>query len=91
MTSIIVDTSPLLPVTDGRALIDSVDSLALVIRWEKTAKDAVAAALKQSLGSYEKLVGVVLNDVVESKARYYDYYKSGYYNKKYPYYYGGKG
>jgi succinoglycan biosynthesis transport protein ExoP len=88
---IIVDTSPLLPVTDGRALIDAVDSLALVVRWEKTAKDAVAAALKQSLGSYEKLVGVVLNDVVASKARYYDYYKSGYYNKKYPYYYGGKG
>jgi succinoglycan biosynthesis transport protein ExoP len=81
----------LLPVTDGRALIEAVDSLVLVVRWEKTAKDAVEAALKQSLGSQDKLVGVVLNDVVANKARYYDYYKSGYYNKKYPYYYGGKG
>jgi succinoglycan biosynthesis transport protein ExoP len=86
---VIVDTSPLLPVTDGRALIEAVDSLVLVVRWEKTAKDAVEAALKQSLGSQDKLVGVVLNDVVANKARYYDYYKSGYYNKKYPYYYGG--
>ena len=86
---VIVDASPLLPVVDGRALIESVDSLALVVRWEKTAKEAVDAALKQSLGSQEKLVGVVLNDVVANKARYYDYYKSGYYNKKYPYYYGG--
>ena len=87
---VVVDTSPLLPVTDGRALLQAVDSLVLVVRWEKTAKDAVGSALKQSLGSHEKLVGVVLNDVVASKARYYDYYKSGYYNKKYPYYYGGK-
>lgn len=87
---IVVDTSPLLPVTDGRALVDAVDSLALVVRWEKTARDAVETALKQSPGAQDKLTGVVLNDVVAAKARYYDYYKSGYYTKKYPYYYGGK-
>ena len=86
---IIIDTSPLLPVTDGRALIDAVDSLVLVVRWEKTPRDAVETALKESPGSGDKLTGVVVNDVVASKARYYDYYKSGYYNKKYPYYYGG--
>ena len=86
---VVVDTSPLLPVTDGRALIEAVDALALVIRWERTAKDAVDTALKQSLGSRDKLIGVVLNDVVASRARYYDYYRSGYYTKKYPYYYGG--
>ncbi len=86
---IVVDTSPLLPVTDGRALLGAVDSLALVVRWEKTPRDAVEAALKQSPGSMDKLTGVVLNDVIASKARYYDYYKSGYYTKNYPYYYGG--
>ena len=86
---IVVDTSPLLPVTDGRALIDVVDSLVMVVKWETTPRDAVDAALKQSLGSHNKLTGVVMNDVVASKARYYDYYKSGYYSKKYPYYYGG--
>ena len=88
---IVVDTSPLLPVTDGRALIDAVDSLVLVVKWETTARDAVDAALKQSLGAHAKLTGVVMNDVVASRARYYDYYKSGYYSKKYPYYYGGTG
>lgn len=86
---IVVDTSPLLPVTDGRALIDVVDSLVLVVKWESTAREAVDAALKQSLGAHAKLTGVVMNDVIASKARYYDYYKSGYYTKKYPYYYGG--
>ena len=86
---IVVDTSPLLPVTDGRALIDVVDSLVLVVKWESTPRDAVDAALKQSLGAQAKLTGVVMNDVVASRARYYDYYKSGYYSRKYPYYYGG--
>ena len=66
------------------------DALALVVRWEKTPRDAVETALKMSPGSMEKLTGVLLNDIVASKARYYDYYKSGYYAKKYPHYYGGK-
>ncbi len=86
---IIVDTSPLLPVTDGRALMDAVDSVALVVKWEKTPRDAVEAALKESPGSMDKLIGIILNDVVASKARHYGYYASGYYNKKYPDYYGG--
>ncbi len=87
---VVIDTSPLLPVTDGRALMDAVDSFVMVVRWEKTNKDAVTSALKETPGWSDVLTGVVLNDVVASKARYYDYYKSGYYNKKYPYYYGGK-
>ena len=86
---IVVDTSPLLPVTDGRALVGAVDSLVLVVRWEKTNRDAVDSALKQTHGAGDKLSGVVFNDVVAAKARYYDYYKSGYYTKKYPHYYGG--
>ena len=85
---IIVDTSPLLPVTDGRALMPAVDAFVMVARWEETNRDAVVSALRQSPGARDKLIGVVLNDVVASRARYYDYYKSGYYMKKYPHYYG---
>jgi capsular exopolysaccharide synthesis family protein len=85
---VIVDTSPLLPVTDGRALMAAVDGFVMVTQWEETSRDAVISALRQSPGAREKLIGVVLNDVVVSRARYYDYYKSGYYMKKYPHYYG---
>jgi Mrp family chromosome partitioning ATPase len=85
---VIVDTSPLLPVTDGRALMAAVDAFVMVTHWEETSRDAVISALRQSPGAREKLIGVVLNDVVASRARYYDYYKSGYYMKKYPHYYG---
>jgi succinoglycan biosynthesis transport protein ExoP len=85
---VVVDTSPLIPVTDGRALIGAVDAAILVVKWEKTHRAAVQSAIKQTPGIENKLVGIVLNDVVPEKARHYDYYKSGYHDKKYPYYYG---
>ena len=88
---IVIDSSPLLPVTDGRALIDAVDGVVLVIRWEKTHREAVLSAIRQSHGIGDKLLGVAFNDVVPQRARLYDYYKSGYYMKKYPHYYGAGG
>ena len=85
---VVVDTSPLLPVTDGRVLIDAVDAMVLVIKWEETKRDAVEAALDACYQLEDKFIGAVLNDVVPSRARYYSYYKSGYYMSKYPEYYG---
>lgn len=87
---IVIDSSPLLPVTDGRVLIDAVDGVILVVQWEETTRDAVEAAIHQSHGLNEKLIGVAFNNVISEKARYYDYYKSGYYARKYPYYYDKK-
>ena len=84
---IVIDSSPLLPVTDGRALIDAVDSVLLVVKWETTNQDAVKSAFRQSFGLQEKLVGTVLGQINPQRARYYDYYKSGYYAKAYPQYY----
>ncbi|MCB1431884.1 MAG: polysaccharide biosynthesis tyrosine autokinase [Alphaproteobacteria bacterium] len=88
---VIIDASPLLPVTDGRVLIDYVDAMVLVVKWEETKRDAVEAALDLCYGLDDKLIGVALNDVVPSRARHYGYYKSGHYMNKYPDYYGGKG
>ena len=88
---IVIDSAPLLPVTDSRVLIDVVDAMVLVIRWETTKRDAVTAALGGCFGLGEKFIGTVLSQVVPSRARYDGYYKSGYYMKKYPEYYGGKG
>ena len=84
---IVIDSSPLLPVTDGRALIDAVDSVVLVVKWETTNQDAVRSAFRQSFGLEEKLIGTVLSQVNPQRAKYYDYYKSGYYAKAYPKYY----
>lgn len=85
---VIIDSSPLLPVTDGRALIEAVDGVVLCVKWESTGRDAVKSALRQSHGLSDKLIGCVLSQVDTEKSRYYDYYNSGYYTKEYPYYYG---
>ena len=87
---IVIDSSPLLPVTDGRALIKAVDSVVLVIKWETTSREAVKSAFRQTFGLEDKLIGSVLSQVNPEKAKYYDYYKSGYYTKAYPYYYGNE-
>lgn len=88
---VVVDTSPLLPVTDGRVLLDAVDAMVLVVKWEDTKRDAVESALDACYNLENKFIGTVLNEVIPSRARYYGYYKSGYYMNKYPEYYGGKG
>jgi polysaccharide biosynthesis transport protein len=80
---VVIDSSPLLPVTDSRALVAAVDAVVFVVRWETTGRDAVRSALRQTFGLDDKLLGVVLNQVNVARARYYDYYKSGYYMAEY--------
>ena len=87
---IVIDSSPLLPVTDGRALLGAVDAAVMVVCWERTSRDAVRTCLRQTFGLEEKLVGAVLSQVDSEKVRYYDYYKSGYYARDYPYYYADR-
>jgi succinoglycan biosynthesis transport protein ExoP len=80
---VVIDSSPLLPVTDSRALVAAVDAVVFVVRWETTSQDAVKSAMRQTFGLHERLAGVVLNQVNVSRARHYDYYKSGYYMTQY--------
>ena len=86
---VIVDAAPLLPVTDARALIDSIDALVLVIKWEETRCDTVEAALRACHGLEGKLIYAVLNQVVPSKARHYGYDASAYDVNTYAAYYRG--
>jgi len=87
---IVIDSSPLLPVTDARALLGAVDAAVMVVCWERTSRDAVQACLRQTFGLEDKLVGAVLSQFDSEKGRYYDYYKSGYYAREYPYYYADR-
>jgi len=87
---IIIDSSPLLPVTDARALLGAVDAAVMVVCWERTSRDAVRACMRQTFGLEDKLVGAVLSQVDSKKSRYYDYYKIGYYAREYPYYYSDR-
>ncbi len=84
---VIVDTSPLLPVTDGRALVPEMDAVVLVVKWESTSREALENAFSKTPGLSDKIAGTVFNQVNPTQARYYDYYNSGYDTKYYPYYY----
>jgi capsular exopolysaccharide synthesis family protein len=69
---ILIDTPPILPLSDMNIFEAVVDSIIMVVRAEKTPKDALLKAL-DALAT-DKLVGVVLNDVKLSFPGYYHYY-----------------
>lgn len=85
---VVIDSPPLLPVADSKALVNSMDGVVLVVQWEKTKAEAVGSAIRHTFGLQQKLIGTVLSQIDPDRARYYHYYESSYYNKKYPYYYG---
>jgi capsular exopolysaccharide synthesis family protein len=83
---IILDTAPVLPVTDAVVLSCKVDGTVVVIKAGETHRAAILKA-KEILTSVSasNLIGVVLNMVDTSKSGSYHYY---YYYSKYKDYYG---
>lgn len=68
---ILIDAPPILPLSDMNIFEEVVDGVLVVVRAEKTTKDAVANALN-TLG-VAKVLGIVLNDVREPSFPYYRY------------------
>lgn len=84
---VVLDSPPLLAVTDARLLALHTDATVFVVRWERTKVDAAAAALKVLQDAGARIAGAVLTQVnlkKHSRFRYGDgvqYYASysGYY------------
>ena len=68
---VIIDAAPLLPIVDSRLLIEQVDGVVLVVASGRTNHDAVSAAIRETPGLEDKIVGAVLNKAVEEFERYY--------------------
>ena len=77
---VIVDSPPLMPVTDAMLLSTMVDGVVLVVNSKKTAKQLARAALARLEFARAKLFGVLLNevDVNSPHYRYYSSYHGGY-------------
>lgn len=73
---IILDTPPVLAVTDAQILSRNVDGMVLVIRAGRTKKDMVLKAKKQIENVGGKIIGTILNAVDSKNGRnnYYYYY-----------------
>lgn len=74
---IIIDTPPLLAVTDAAAVASKVDAVLLVTALGETHRGAARRAQQLILGSSADFFGLVLNKVDASSDGYYGYY--GYY------------
>jgi capsular exopolysaccharide synthesis family protein len=81
---VIVDSPPIVPVTDGVVLSTLVDGTLLVVRAFKTSKDLARHALRALLDVGANIAGSVLNAVNLDKgeykySQYYYYRRDGYY------------
>jgi succinoglycan biosynthesis transport protein ExoP len=81
---IVVDTPPVLAVTDAVILAPEVSGVIFVIGAEMTRRRLAERALETILGSRPKMVGVVLNKVDFERNKYY---YSRYYGQQYKSYY----
>lgn len=78
-THIVMDSPPLLSVTDSVVLARDADAVVLIVRHGKSTKHAVRRARDLLLRSGAKLAGIALNAVDLSSPEYYSYYGySGY-------------
>jgi non-specific protein-tyrosine kinase len=75
---VVVDTPPVLAVTDSVVLGKRVDGVLLVIRAGQTKIAAAQQTVNQLRRLSVNILGVVINDIPTRGARYY-YYSNGYY------------
>jgi len=74
---ILIDSPPILPLSDMNIFEEVVDGIVMIVRAESTTRDTVAKAL-DTLGT-DKVLGIVLNDVRQAPFSYYRYsYKYDY-------------
>lgn len=71
---VVIDTAPVLAVSDTLALAPQVDTIVLVVRAGTTRRKSLRASRDLLVNLRGKLAGAVLNDVKSSSEVYYGYY-----------------
>ncbi len=77
---IVIDSPPVMPVTDSRILAAICDQTILVLRAEKSTRRAAAQAREGLLSTGGRILGVVINAVPHRKG-HYGYYGYGRYGR----------
>ena len=80
---IIIDSPPLVPLVDGRALAEHSDRIILTMGWDQTPQEVISHTINLLSPVHERILGTVLTRVDLSRLRFYDYYKSSAYLKPY--------
>jgi capsular exopolysaccharide synthesis family protein len=80
---IIIDSPPLVPLVDGRALAELADRIVLALAWDQTPGEVLAHTVDLLSPVQDRILGTVLTRVDLSRLRFYDYYRSSAYLKPY--------
>ena len=84
---VLLDSAPVIPVSDTRILAKKADVVMLLVKWRKTPRKAVQTAMSQ-LGSVgAEVTGVALTMVDNRAQSKYGYGDAGYYYHSYRKYY----
>lgn len=84
---VIVDTPPVLAVSDASAMAKSVDTTVFVVRWAETPRDTIKTALHQLELVGAAVAGIALTQVDPERQASYGYGEYGYYYSRYGEYY----
>ncbi|WP_084536426.1 GumC family protein [Azospirillum halopraeferens] len=84
---IVIDTAPVLAVSDTRVIGRLVDRVVYLVRWNATPRDATRNGLKILRGSGVNVFGIVLSQVNQRKHARYGYRDYGHYYGRYRDYY----
>ncbi|WP_416898830.1 MAG: polysaccharide biosynthesis tyrosine autokinase [Minwuia sp.] len=85
---VVLDTPPVLPVSDSLVLLRHVDKAVFLVRWGSTRREAVLAGIRQVQEANGDLAGVAMTRVDIRKHQKYNYSDSYYYYRGYGKYYG---
>jgi exopolysaccharide transport family protein len=80
---IVIDSPPLVPLVDGRALAELADRIVLALGWDQTPGEVLAHTIDLLAPVHDRILGTVLTRVDMSRLRFYDYYQSSAYLKPY--------
>jgi polysaccharide biosynthesis transport protein len=80
---VIIDSPPLVPLVDGRALAELADRIILALAWDQTPGEVVSHTINLLSPVHDRILGTVLTRVDLSRLRFYDYYSSSAYLKPY--------
>jgi capsular exopolysaccharide synthesis family protein len=86
---VIVDSAPVLAVSDSLILCRQVDKTVFVVRWARTRRETATRGLRQVLEAGGDVAGVLLTAVDVKKHAQYGYSDSGYYYGRARKYYTG--
>jgi len=80
---IIIDSPPLVPLVDGRALAELADRIILALAWDQTPSEVLSHTINLLAPVSDRILGTVLTQVDLNRLQFYDYYRSSAYLKPY--------